>query len=216
MSYINKETTTSYNMDKTIRSERKAEEVIWVFPYALEKWEKRINLKKMEYILVQASERAIVYENEVVIQELSNGLYSLKRKEKAENLKIVFMTAAIFDIKWGFPQQQGVLTTDNIMIGASGSISLKISNPEVVCTNVLKQENVIITGKIRAHVNKLVKDAMKETVAQYKIDEIQKISKDELLMNIEPALVDSLMKLGFNSQDFSITGLGIPPEFRIY
>jgi len=58
-----------------------------------------------------------------------------------------------------------------------------------------------------------VKEAMREIAAEYTIENIQKISKDELLMMIEPSIVDSLQKIGLSSRDFSISGLGIPPEF---
>ncbi|MHA1303066.1 MAG: SPFH domain-containing protein [Candidatus Heimdallarchaeaceae archaeon] len=213
MSYIKKLGPDKEKSKNLIKSEMKDEEIAWVYPYAIQKWEK-INLKKMRQILVKNTEKALVYNKEAVVQELSNGLYEIERKQGAEDHKIVFLLNSAFELKWGIPQMQGVLTSDNVKVGASGTISLSIATSEVFALNVLKNEHNLTIKQIKPEVNRIIKSAMREVVPQYSIEELQKLSKDELLMLLEPSIVDSLQKMGLKSQDFDLSGLGIPPEYR--
>ncbi|MHA1204587.1 MAG: SPFH domain-containing protein [Candidatus Heimdallarchaeum aukensis] len=215
MSYIVKLGLDEKQENNVTKSELSDELVAWVFPYALEKWEK-INLKKRRQILVKLNEKALVYNKENFIQELSSGLYKVNRKEGLEDHKIVFLEKNLITLKWGITQMQGVLTSDNIKVGASGTVSLTLSGAEVFVLNVLKNKTSFSKKELRPIINNIVKSALREVFPQYSIEELQKLSKDELLMFFEPIIVEELQKIGFSSQDISLGALGIPPEYRIF
>jgi len=214
MSYIVKLGIDEKQENNVVQSELSEELVAWVFPHALEKWEK-INLKKRKQILVKLNEKALVYNKENFIQELSSGLYRVNRKEGLEDHKIVFLEKNLITLKWGITQMQGVLTSDNIKVGASGTVSLTLSGTEVFVLNVLKSKTSFSRKELRPIINNIVKSALREVFPQYSIEELQKLSKDELLIFFEPIIVEELQKLGFSSQDISLGALGIPPEYRI-
>ncbi|GAI16824.1 unnamed protein product [marine sediment metagenome] len=52
MSYIKKIQNEEYKEKIAIKSEKQGEEVAWVFPHAIEKGEKRVELRKFIQILV--------------------------------------------------------------------------------------------------------------------------------------------------------------------
>ncbi|MCG3224282.1 MAG: SPFH domain-containing protein [Candidatus Heimdallarchaeota archaeon] len=214
MSFIIKNDFTPSDDKRIIKSERESDTIAWVYPYAHENWQKDFDLKKAEGMLVKTSEKVVVIENEKMIDELANGLYKFERKKGAEGLKIVFLEGQSFNVKWGVPQEQGVLTKDNVKIGASGSLSISISAPKVFCLNVLKDSIQFSSKEIRMQVLFIIKEAMRELSGQYSIEEIQKISREELSMMIESSVVDLLTKMGLSSEGFSLTGLGIPLEHK--
>ncbi|MHA1199478.1 MAG: SPFH domain-containing protein [Candidatus Heimdallarchaeaceae archaeon] len=214
MSYIVKKDFSPSNDKKVIKSERDSETIAWVYPFAHDNWQKDFDLKKTEGLLVKLAEKAVVIENEQIVDELASGMFRIERKKGAEGLKIVFLEGQSFNVKWGIPQEQGVLTKDNVKIGASGSLSISISAPKVFCLNVLKDSIQLSSKEIRMQVIFIIKEAMRELSGQYSIEEIQKISREELSMMIESSVVDLLTKMGLSSEGFSLTGLGIPLEHR--
>lgn len=213
MSFILKSNKSEFKETRTVKSEKRLDEVAWVFPFALEDWEK-LNLSKFDTILVKSTEKAVVFENEQIVEDIANGIYSIKRDNGVKNLKIVFLEGSNFDIKWGMSQQQGVLTSDNIKIGASGMISLSISSPGVFCLNILKEAISLDYSDIKLKINAIIRESMRAIVSQYDIIEIQKISKEELTMMMESELIADLTNFGISSEGFSLSGIGIPPEFR--
>ncbi len=215
MSLIEKVNISDYDEDKVVKSKLTETLLAWVWPLAEIDLKQR-KTKKFEYILVKSVEKALVLQNEVIIDEISNGLYKINTDKGAENIKVVFVPNTQFQMKWGIPRPQGVITEDNVKIGASGTIVLHISSIGVFHRNVVKQKTILSIQDLRPQINMQIKQAMRETVSEYPIEEIQKISKDDLAMFLEPALVDTMTRMGLGSVDFSLTGLGIPPEFRIY
>lgn len=215
MSLIEKVNITDYDEDKVIKSKLTENTLAWVWPLTESDLKQR-KIKKIEHILVKSVEKALVLHNEVIINEINNGLYKINSDNGAENIKVVFVPDTQFEMKWGIPRPQGVITEDNIKIGASGSIVLKITSIEIFHRNVIKQKMRVLIDDLRPQLNMQIRQAMRETVSQYPIEEIQKIGKDDLAMFLEPALVDTMTRMGLGSIDFSLTGLGIPPEFRIY
>ena len=214
MAYIKKIQNEEYKEKIAIKNEKQGEEVAWVFPQALEKGEKRVELKKFNQILVKSTEQAVVYENEQIVRTLTNGIYDLDKKGGAENLKVVYLTKQDFDIKWGIPQQQGVLTSDNVKVGTSGTLSLSISAPEVFSLNIVKETTIVESIEVKRKINDILRGILRETVSQYTIEEIQKVGHEELEILVIPSVIEELAKMGLISEGFVLTGLGIPPEFR--
>jgi len=214
MSFIIKKDFTPTNDKRIIKSERDSDTIAWVYPYAHENWQKDFELKKTEGMVVKIAEKVVVIENEQILDELASGMFKFERKKGAVGLKIVFLEGQSFNVKWGIPQEQGVLTKDNVKVGASGSLSISISAPRVFCLNVLKDSIQLSSREIRMQVLFVIKEAMRDLSGQYTIEEIQKISRDELSMMIESSVVDMLTKMGLSSEGFSLTGLGIPLEHR--
>ena len=118
MSFIKKIYEPDVRARKLIQSKKNSEEIAWVFPDAIENWEKDLNLSSINHILVKNIESAVIYNYEQYIESITNGIYKIDRKQGLEGIKIVFLTASVFDIKWGIPQQQGSLTSENIKIGS--------------------------------------------------------------------------------------------------
>lgn len=214
MSFIIKKDFSPSDDKRIIKSERDSETIAWVYPHAHENWQKDFDLKKTEGMIVKIAEKAVVIENEQIIDELASGMFKIERKKGTEGLKIVFLEGQSFNVKWGIPQEQGVLTKDNVQIGASGSLSISISAPKVFCLNILKDSIQFSSKEMRMQVLFIIKEAMRELSGQYSIEEIQKISREELSMMIESSVVDLLTKMGLSSEGFSLTGLGIPLEHR--
>ncbi len=210
MAYIKKIQNEEYKEKIAIKSEKQGEEVAWVFPHALEKGEKRVELRKFNQISVKSTEQAVVYENEQIVRTLTNGVYNLDKKGGAENLKIVYLTKQDFDIKWGIPQQQGVLTLDNVKVGASGALSLSISAPEVFSLNIVKETAIVKSIEVKKKINDILRGILRETVSQYTIEEIQKVGHEELAILVIPFVIEELAKMGLISEGFVLTGLGIP------
>ena len=216
MAYIKKIQNEEYKEKIAIKSEKQGEEVAWVFPHALEKGEKRVELKKFNQILVKSTEQAVVYENEQIVRTLTNGVYDLDKKGGAENLKVVYLTKQDFDIKWGLPQQQGVLTSDNVKVGASGTLSLSISAPEVFSLNIVKETAIVEGIEVKRKINDILRGILRETVSQYTIEEIQKVGHEELEILVMPSIVEEIAKMGLISEGFTLTGLGVPPEHQTF
>ncbi len=215
MSYIKKLEINDQKEKEAIISQKESNELAWVYPNALSN-SKKINLKKMKQVIIKFSEKALVFSHESFVKELSNGVYSLETKNGAEGHKIVFLEKAPFDLKWGIPQMQGAITSDRVKIGLSGVIKLKISNSQVFALNVLKDKNKMKREELKPIIINIIKSAMREIIPQYSAEEVQKLPKDELLLMLEPTIVEELQKLGLSSEDITISGIGVPPEFRIF
>ncbi|MHA1828516.1 MAG: SPFH domain-containing protein [Candidatus Heimdallarchaeaceae archaeon] len=215
MTFLLKLTKVDEKKGNIIKSERTIEDIAWVFPDAIEDWEKKLKLKNMNQIIVKNTESAVIYEFEEYKQSITNGVYRIDRKEGAKGLKIIFLVSSKFDIKWGIPQQQGPLTSDTIKIGLSGEISISISSPETFCQNLLKESPSLSLQEIKPKINNLIRETMREVISQYSVEELQKVGKDELTIMVVPTLIDSFMRLGLLAENFSLSGLGIPPEFHI-
>ena len=157
MTFITKLTKPDEKAGEIIRSRRTAEEIAWVFPDAIKNWETVLNTSKMDQIMVKSTETAVIFEYEQYIQNITNGIYKIDRKKGAEEVKIVFLAGSGFDIKWGIPQQQGSLTSENIKIGSSGTITVSISSPEVFCQNLLKESSILTYKDIRPKVNSTIR-----------------------------------------------------------
>lgn len=156
------------------------------------------DMRKVEKFGVRDYERVLLFNSGQLTSVLEGGIYELDKANRNSATEIVYVDNGIFDLSWGVPHFQSMITTSEmIKVGMNGSLKLKVVDPGAFIQKVVAYKKDFTDTVVKEFVTSLLITSLRDIVKKYTLRNLVQSNREDI-----KAL--SVTKV---SQEFKIYGL---------
>ncbi len=173
---------------------------------------KKISDGKIRAFIVKGYEHAILIQMGKTIGDLPEGVYEIEKKFQHAGSEIIWVDKTEFITYWGMPE---ILLADDVIIGARGSLKVKISDAKKFVMNVVSGKQKVEREQVDDFILTEVIQAYQEIFQDYTVDDIRR-RKKEITQKVQAELYDILTHWGIEVITLNIEGFKLPEELEVY
>ncbi len=174
------------------------------------KGEKGKDAEKITAFIVKAYETAILLQLGKAVGVLNEGIYEIEKEFQYSGTDIIWINKTEFQTRWG---ASDVYLSDNIKIGAFGSLIVKISDPKNFVLNVVAGKQVVERKAVDDFVFTQVVATYKDVLGDYTIDDVIR-SRDAVKQKVTAKLFDILSHWGIELVTLEVEGFKLPEGYE--
>ncbi len=159
---------------------------------------------------VKGYESAIIFQLGQYAGIIPEGLWQISKDFIHSTTEVIWIDKTEFKTKWG---ATNIYLSDNINIGAFGSLLLKVSNPKDFVLNVVSGKQLIEKTQVDKFIFDLVVQTYKEVLGGFTIDEVIR-NRDDIKEKTFWKLKDFLAHWGLEVINLEVEGFKLPPEYE--
>jgi len=123
---------------------RKNKGIVWCYP---------VDKKDKGFMVRQGQEIAIWLQKGRLLDVIMDGYsYEFKKSGEKENSELIYIKSGEVRLQWGIPMRNGIVTSDQIMIGCHGVLTLKITSPQDFIFNLVSTETCVFIEDLEKEV----------------------------------------------------------------
>ena len=185
-----------------------SESVIWRLPR--DPHERATIFSKLQTIVVNEGEVAVVLENGVAGGSLPPGRYEFERARVVGSLDVIWIKTGQRDIRWGVGN---ISTSDGIQVSGSGVIYLKVTDGVLFNSEVVQGEMLLPVTQLQRLLLPRVQGVLRSEMARTQALALQ-TERDVFQSTIKDRLDETFAEMGLSIAGFEVVEVNLPPEFK--
>lgn len=168
------------------------------------------DFKKVVYFAVKDYERVLFFEKGQLIDELKGGIYGIAKDARKKGTEIIWFDSSIQSIKWGIPQDPGLLTKDNYFIGLSGEIKIRIRQVKRFFSDVVGTSQIWTLKDLKFWLKSILHSVLRDIIKIYNGAQLLREERTKLEELLIAKISPDLMRYGLEMDSFSILNIKLP------
>ncbi len=168
-------------------------------------------IKDKKYFAVKDYEKALFYNQGVLIDALRGGIYELDKKARIKGTEIVWIDTSLNEIPWGIPKKNGIPTKDGVIIGIFGDLKLKINDVKTFYNDVVAGKKEWIVQDLQNWINSLLHTSLRDIFKNYNVKQVILEDRERVINLITSKITEEFLRYGLELETFNIIGIK-PPE----
>ncbi len=168
-------------------------------------------IKDKKYFAVKDYEKALFYNQGVLVDALRGGIYELDKKARIKGTEIVWIDTSLNEIPWGIPKKNGIPTKDGVIIGIFGDLKLKINDVKTFYNDVVAGKKEWIVQDLKNWINSLLHTSLRDIFKSYNVKQVILEDRERVINLITSKITEEFLRYGLELETFNIIGIK-PPE----
>ena len=173
-------------------------------------------MRKVEKFGVRDYERALVYNSGQLTSVLEGGVYEIEKEHRNSTTEIVYVDNGIFELTWGIPYFQSMLTTSEMVkIGMHGTVKLKVIDYGAFIQKVVSYKKDFTDAIVREFITSLLITSLRDIVKKYTLKNLVQSNREDVKAMSVTKVSQEFRLYGLELISNDILGFAFAPEIQL-
>jgi membrane protease subunit (stomatin/prohibitin family) len=139
------------------------------------------DMRRVEKFGVRDFERALLFNSGQLTSILEGGVYEIDKNHRNSATEIVFVDNGIFELSWGVPHFQSMLTTSELIkVGMNGTLKLKVVDHGAFIQKVVAYRKDYSDQIVKEFITSLLTTSLRDIVKKFTLKNLVQSNREDI------------------------------------